>query len=343
MGDPITLTTYPKRPKMFYLVSGSGVSFDVKADRYALVGLARKPGIKVDYWIGIGDEGRCWIKKDEGPNVATLCTSVHVGNLINSENYTRFWLQWNAGTIRLGRGHGEQELIVSHTNKIPNLRYITFNVLHELTPIHWRFDLAPILPKIQLNKCITRGKLQWVQADDQLPDGALIGGFEQEVLYIIRAEHRGSLTPGKFVPSEGGGYISWGGNAHEKGEFEVLCGFDCTWVPTHGNGVVPVGAVVGGYSEDVHEPFYVGRAAHNGHVIPGKVQPSHKVCFIPFEGQEIAKKKYEILVEPSEVRSGHIPEINLYNPPGPDVEDNESSDTEREDQDNEDELPPIWL
>lgn len=59
-------------------------------------------------------------------------------------------------------------------------------------------------------------------ANEQLPDGSLIGGYENEFLYIIRSPHRGSLTPGKFVPSLGIGYVSWGGMAHVKNEFEVI-------------------------------------------------------------------------------------------------------------------------
>lgn len=81
--------------------------------------------------------------------------------------------------------------------------------------------MPPILEKPDL-KSVTGGELQWVHADNQLPDGAFIGGYEKETLYIIRASHRGSLTPGKFVPSQGTGFISWGGEAHDKNEFEVF-------------------------------------------------------------------------------------------------------------------------
>lgn len=77
----------------------------------------------------------------------------------------------------------------------------------------------------------------------------------------------------------------------------MLCGYDCVWVPSFED-KIPVGAVEGGYSEYYLERLYVGRVYHNGYVIPGKVQPSHKVCYVCFEGKEIAKKKYEILVEP---------------------------------------------
>ncbi|XP_023245255.1 uncharacterized protein LOC106637623 isoform X2 [Copidosoma floridanum] len=57
-------------------------------------------------------------------------------------------------------------------------------------------------------------------------------------------------------------------------------------------GVVPPGAMVAG--ED-GEPLYVGRAHHEGALLPGKVKPTHAVCYVPFDGQEIPKQEYEIL------------------------------------------------
>lgn len=74
-------------------------------------------------------------------------------------------------------------------------------------------------------KPISGGNLKWIRAEDQLPMGALIGGFENETLYIIRAAHMASLTPGKFVSSQGTAYIPWGGDEHPKSEFEVCCLF----------------------------------------------------------------------------------------------------------------------
>lgn len=59
-----------------------------------------------------------------------------------------------------------------------------------------------------------------------------------------------------------------------------------------------MGAVEGGYSEDSHETLYIGRALEEGNLIPGKVQPSHSVCYIPYGYSEVAKKEYEILVNP---------------------------------------------
>ncbi|XP_049873920.1 uncharacterized protein LOC126372285 [Pectinophora gossypiella] len=294
MGDPVELTIWPKHQNIFYYVSSSGLSFDVKAPANAIIGLARRPGSSCDYWVGIGDGNRCWIKKDE-----EHCKSMPVQDILSADQFRKFWLQWNGGLIRLGR-HSDNKPIVTYVNKLPDIKYITFDVMREHNPVHWKFDLAPMRPRLPY-KHISAGKLTWIEAGDQLPDGALIGGYENETLYIVRAPHRLSLTPGKFVPSEGVAYVSWGGEANPKSEFEVLCGYDCTWVTTCEDRI-PVGAVSGGYSEDRQERLYIGRAVHNGHIIPGKVQPSHKVCYIAFDGHEIAKKRYEILVEPSNIR-----------------------------------------
>lgn len=49
------------------------------------------------------------------------------------------------------------------------------------------------------------------------------------------------------------------------------------WVQTVG-GNLPEGAISGG--EDAGEPLYVGRASHEGALLPGKVPPSHAVCYV---------------------------------------------------------------
>lgn len=62
-----------------------------------------------------------------------------------------------------------------------------------------------------------------------------------------------------------------------------------------------MGAVEGGYSEDGHEILYVGRALYDNYLIPGKVQPSHNCCYIPYQEKEIAVQTYEILVVPHSI------------------------------------------
>lgn len=61
------------------------------------------------------------------------------------------------------------------------------------------------------------------------------------------------------------------------------------------DGVIPPTAVEGG--NDGGEPLYVGRANHEGALLPGKVKPSHTVCYVAWGGGEHAKSEYEILCD----------------------------------------------
>lgn len=63
-----------------------------------------------------------------------------------------------------------------------------------------------------------------------------------------------------------------------------------SWVTGEG-GVIPVGAVLGGFD---NENLYVGRAQHEGGVVPGKVLSSHGVCYIAWGGAEHSKPEYEV-------------------------------------------------
>lgn len=62
------------------------------------------------------------------------------------------------------------------------------------------------------------------------------------------------------------------------------------WCDASG-GMVPPGAVEGGNDE---ETLFVGRAHHEGALIPGKVKPGHCVCYIPWGGAEHGKTDYQV-------------------------------------------------
>ncbi|GLG97807.1 uncharacterized protein GBIM_04492 [Gryllus bimaculatus] len=55
---------------------------------------------------------------------------------------------------------------------------------------------------------------------------------------------------------------------------------------------VPPEAVPGGFDG---EQLYVGRAQHEGALIPGKVVPSHGVCYVAWGGAEHGKEEYQVL------------------------------------------------
>lgn len=54
---------------------------------------------------------------------------------------------------------------------------------------------------------------------------------------------------------------------------------------------MPPGSVEGGRDD---EPLFVGRAQHEGALIPGKVKPSHSVCYIAWGGEEHGKTDYQV-------------------------------------------------
>lgn len=95
---------------------------------------------------------------------------------------------------------------------------------------------------------------------------------------------------------------------------------DVCWCDATG-GMVPPGAVEGGNDD---EPLYVGRAHHEGALIPGKVKPGHSVCYVAWGGGEHGKSDYQVLCgcTPTWVPTsgGNIPPNAI---PGGETEDGE--------------------
>ncbi|XP_023948362.2 uncharacterized protein LOC112053231 isoform X1 [Bicyclus anynana] len=286
MGDLIEFSTWPRQQNIFHKLTSGAIAFSVKGETHAAVGLAKNPSADCEYWVIIG-HNECWLNSGKRTN--------HLGNnsILCSQVFTKFWISWDNSVLQFGRTHDGIPLIRTEIT-VSDIQYVTFSAYNG-GAVHWKLYLPPKLERLLPKK--VQGGLEWIKGDNILPNGALIGGYEKEMLYIIRAEHEGSLTPGKFVPSLGLAIISWGDEAHVKSDFEVLCGYNCIWVPTSGN-IIPAGAVVAGYSENTLEPLYVGRVVKHGHLILGKVLPSHKVCYFPYKDKEFAKQKYEILVNP---------------------------------------------
>lgn len=72
--------------------------------------------------------------------------------------------------------------------------------------------------------------------------------------------------------------------------WNVPHGGSATWVHAEG-GEIPPNAVKGGHD---NEDQYVGRARHEGALIPGKIVASHGVCYVPWGGVEHGKNEYEV-------------------------------------------------
>ncbi|XP_054002871.1 natterin-3-like [Hylaeus anthracinus] len=139
---------------------------------------------------------------------------------------------------------------------------------------------------------------RWVHrtAERSLPENAVVGGrdIDGDTIYVGRAFHEGDMIPAKVIPSKHVAYICHNGVEHSKHEFDILCLGEFEW-EFCSNGNVPSNAVVAGQTTD-GEPLYVGRVLHNGSQTIGKVQQSHGCLYIPFDGEELSFKNYEVLV-----------------------------------------------
>lgn len=113
-------------------------------------------------------------------------------------------------------------------------------------------------------------------------------------IYVGRAFHGNDMLPAKVIPDKQVAFISFDGVEIPKLEFEVLRTGDFVWEFAC-NGDVPEGAIEIGRTAD-GESLYAGRCLYEGTQTPGKVQPSHECLYIPFNGEEICVKDYEVLV-----------------------------------------------
>lgn len=75
---------------------------------------------------------------------------------------------------------------------------------------------------------------------------------------------------------------------------QILCGYDGIWVPTEKD-IIPFGAPICGLTE-YGEDMFVGRALYDDILMPGKIAPSHKVCYLAYEDRTVSNQSYEILV-----------------------------------------------
>ncbi|ETN61198.1 hypothetical protein AND_007147 [Anopheles darlingi] len=83
------------------------------------------------------------------------------------------------------------------------------------------------------------------------------------------------------------------------------------WIPWTSHQGIPPMAVHAGNDQD-GSPIYVGRAYHEGDLIPAKVLPTKSACYVSHSGMEVFKPSFEVLTGSgfSWVHSanGHVPD-----------------------------------
>ncbi|RVE54469.1 hypothetical protein evm_000954 [Chilo suppressalis] len=214
----------------------------------------------------------------------------HTEDILSSDSFKHLWISWYNNRVCVGN----RELVsfiefpAQDKENHNQIGYIQFNK-SGFNRVEWKIEVSPHSTVMPLQtKQIKGGKLHWVHVqntNDKLPPDALIGGFDNEPTYIIRAYHHGVLSLGRFIPSERFAIIPWGVRVYAKSEFEILCGYDAIWVQTTSKNIPENAFVVG--PGIARKQMYIGRAMKDGNLITGKVYAHNKKCSLPFKNQEI--------------------------------------------------------
>ncbi|EDV33360.2 uncharacterized protein Dana_GF21233 [Drosophila ananassae] len=67
------------------------------------------------------------------------------------------------------------------------------------------------------------------------------------------------------------------------------------WIQSTAHSALPLKSVFGGYEAD-HSPLFVGRAHHEGGLLPAKVSPIKGFAYVANNGEEHRISNYEVLV-----------------------------------------------
>lgn len=110
----------------------------------------------------------------------------------------------------------------------------------------------------------------------------------------FRGQHKNDLIPGNFVLEKRSCYVPYGGKEVSLTCFEILLNENFDWTASS-NGNIHENAVIGGVTSS-GEDLFIGRVIRDGHLMPGKIHPSHKTMYVPSAGGEHLYNSYEILV-----------------------------------------------
>lgn len=157
----------------------------------------------------------------------------------------------------------------------------------------------------------------WVKSGSYsgYPNKAVVAGQDDDGkdVWVGRAKHDGQWTPAKVAHHKQTAYVPYGGKEHVKKDYEVNCiylylfaienwfqycqhiekilveahdGPGLLWVEREGHYGIPAGAISSKGWIFTGESLYVGRAKHDGKLIPGKISPDLKCIFVPYGGLE---------------------------------------------------------
>lgn len=183
---------------------------------------------------------------------------------------------------------------------------LSSTMVNPLTPpvlrdqVYWHFGDLTLNRQTREDRLDRRDRisgLRWMWASNGVvPENAIPAGrIGSRRYYIGRAHYEGSVTPGQIDTKRKACSIPWGGDEHMRNVYEVLCTPGQFLAVTADNTETLLTASTAGMSEE-GEPLFIGRVKHKGELVYGKVQRSHGVCYIAYEGKELSFENYEIFI-----------------------------------------------
>ncbi|GLG97810.1 uncharacterized protein GBIM_04492 [Gryllus bimaculatus] len=280
----IELETPDKLEYQFHPVTSGSLNFKIKAPNDAHV------------FIGGWGNTKSVIRRDRTkPDKAEAETP----DILSGDEFRGFWLRWNGGLIEVGK-EGEAAPFLSWQDPEPA------PVGHYGVCTGWGASGAWVLDgghEVQ-----TADKLEYqfrpvpvgaLEVFVRTPSNAHIaltkGPQETEPMYeIILGGWENSASVIRYnreKPDKSACVRVAAGAPGFSVPSAPPAGSTPTWVDARA-GEVPPEAVPGGFDG---EQLYVGRAQHEGALIPGKVVPSHGVCYVAWGGAEHGKEEYQVL------------------------------------------------
>ncbi|KAK2576302.1 hypothetical protein KPH14_005667 [Odynerus spinipes] len=288
---PVSTYTRDSLDYCYYPITKSRIDLRIRAAHDARISLRTHLGDDSNvYEIIIGGWGNTMsaiTKNNSVPDVAEAETI----NICGNNCY--IWIEWTGdGVLSVGCDDVVRETLMTYKDRNPFvINYIglstAWGATGEWTIIDdWRFTSHAIRQQL-VDTCHL-----WVDFNETLglPQNAAMAS--EHGLYVGRAHHNNSLTPGGIKDNVC--TLTWGGATFQKKEFQVLCVKDIDWVKSW-DGSVPLYALPAGETEDDYALF-IGRVLYEGVYYVGKIQPNHQVCYIPVNGEEKPCCEYETLV-----------------------------------------------